>query len=265
MNNLFLIGEAAKAANTTSETLRHYDRIDLVKPGKKDEKTGYRYYTKQDIVRLHTVRALQQMDLPLQRIKEVLAYDNLEKIIALLTEAEKKADEKITAIQYSKAKIQSAKRAYENKLRGQHQTEKAAVKYFPERVILLSDTLKTPALDTLWNYLSHFYDKIPEPLREQFSFEDAAGIYTKEDRSSLFAVCIRHADTAGLKTLPAGEYLCGICTEEDRGAKTAELMQTAVREYHAKPEFVVQQVIVTGILQWKYEIQVYIDKPCGLQ
>lgn len=65
MKQYFSVGEAAKAAHTTSETLRHYDRIGLVKPSKKDPWTHYRYYTQQDLVRLNTVRALQLMDLPL--------------------------------------------------------------------------------------------------------------------------------------------------------------------------------------------------------
>ena len=45
MKKYFSIGEAAKAAHTTAETLRHYDRIGLVKPSKKDGWTQYRYYT----------------------------------------------------------------------------------------------------------------------------------------------------------------------------------------------------------------------------
>lgn len=79
MKKYFSVGEAAKAVHTTSETLRHYDRIGLVKPSRKDEWTNYRYYTEQDIVRLNTVRALQLMDLPLQEIKKVLEYEDLEK------------------------------------------------------------------------------------------------------------------------------------------------------------------------------------------
>ncbi len=119
MKKYFSVGEAAKAVHTTSETLRHYDRIGLVKPAKKDEWTNYRYYTEQDIVRLHTVRALQLMDLPLQEIKKVLEYDDLEKIVEFLDGAEKKADEKMAALQYSKSKIQLAKADYERKLQGQ--------------------------------------------------------------------------------------------------------------------------------------------------
>ena len=99
MKKYFSIGEAAKAVHTTSETLRHYDRIGLVKPRKKDEWTNYRYYTKQDVVRLNTVRSLQLMDLSLQEIKKVLEYDDLERIEDFMTQAEKKADEKIAALQ----------------------------------------------------------------------------------------------------------------------------------------------------------------------
>ena len=116
LKKYFSVGEVAKTVHTTTETLRHYDRIGLVKPSKKDEWTNYRYYTEQDIVRLNTVRALQLMDLSLQEIKKVLEYDDLEKIVDFLVQAEKKADEKIATLQYSKSKIQLAKADYERKL-----------------------------------------------------------------------------------------------------------------------------------------------------
>ena len=155
MKKYFSVGEAAKAAHTTAETLRHYDRIGLVKPSKKDDWTQYRYYTEQDIVRVNTVRALQLMDLPLQEIKQVLEYDDLEKIIAFFERAEKKADEKIAALQFSKAKIQVAKADYQRNLELQRKSRSAFLKEYPQRVLLLSDTLETPNLDNLWNYLSH--------------------------------------------------------------------------------------------------------------
>ncbi|HIV86016.1 MAG TPA: MerR family transcriptional regulator [Candidatus Monoglobus merdigallinarum] len=257
MKKYFSVGEAAKAVRTTSETLRHYDRIGLVKPSKKDEWTNYRYYTEQDIVRLNTVRALQLMDLSLQEIKKVLEYDDLEKIVDFLAQAEKKADEKIAALQYSKSKIALAKSDYERKLQGQQNFSGVIVKNLPERVILLSDTLKAPTLDNLWNYLDHFYDKVAPALKEKFSFEDLAGIYTENGTARLFAVCIRYADTDGLKILPKGKYLCAGCTEENREQTLHELIRIAKTKYGAEPDFTVQLVIVSGILQWTYEVQVY--------
>lgn len=258
MNKYFSIGEAAKVVHTTSETLRHYDRIGLVKPSKKDEWTNYRYYTGQDIVRLNTVRALQLMDLPLQEIKKVLEYDALEKIIDFLAQAEKKADEKIAALQYSKSKIQLAKADFERKLQGRQKTSGIFLKDYPKRVILLSDTLEVPTLDNLWNYLGHFYDKVTPALKERFFFEDLAGIYTENGITRLFAVCIRYADIDGLKILPEGKYLCAACTEDNREQMLRQLIHTARTEYGAEPEFTVQLIVVSGILQWNYEAQVYV-------
>ncbi len=248
MKKYFSVGEAAKAVHTTSETLRHYDRIGLVKPSKKDEWTNYRYYTEQDIVRLNTVRALQLMDLPLQEIKKVLEYDDLEKIVEFLAQAEKKADDKIAALQYSKSKIQLAKADYEKKLQMRKNPNGTFIKDFPERVILLSDTLEVPTLDNLWNYLSHFYDKVTPALKEQFAFEDLAGIYTENGLSRLFAVCIRYAETDGLKILPKGKYLCADCTEENREQVLSEVIRISRTKYGVEPTFTVQLIVVSGIL-----------------
>lgn len=258
MEKYFSIGEAAKIVHTTTETLRHYDRIGLVKPGKKDEWTKYRYYTEQDIVRLNTVRALQLMDLPLQEIKKVLEYDDLEKIVEFLSQAEKKADEKIAAIQYSKSKIQLAKADYEEKLQARKNQPGTFIKEMPERVILLSDTLELPTIDNLWNYLSHFYEKITPALKEEFYFEDLAGIYTGNGITRLFAVCVRYADIDGLKVLPKGKYLCANCTEENREQVLSELILMAQTKYGVEPMFTVQLIVVSGILHWNYEIQVPI-------
>ena len=256
MKHYFSIGEAAKAVQTTTETLRHYDSIGLVKPSKKDEWTNYRYYTEQDLVRLNTVRALQLMDLPLREIKKVLEYDDLERIVDFLAQAEKKADEKIAALQCSKSKIQLAKADYERKLQTPKNPNGPFIKEIPERVILLSDTLEVPTLDNLWNYLNHFYEKVAPELAEQFSFEDLAGIYTGNGLTRLFAVCTRYAETDGLKRLPKGKYLCASCTEESRKSTLDELMNKAKTEYGVNPPFTVQIIVVSGILQWNYQIQI---------
>ena len=211
-------------------------------------------------MRLNTVRALQLMDLPLQEIKKVLEYDDLEKIVDFLAQAEKKADEKIAALQYSKAKIQLAKADYERKLQMRKNSNGTFIRDVPERIILLSDTLEVPTLDNLWNYLSHFYDKVTPALKEQFSFEDLAGIYTESGITRLFAVCIRYVNIDGLKILPKGRYLCANCTEENREQVLSEVMCIARTKYGVEPKFTVQLIVVSGILQWNYEVQIYVDR-----
>jgi len=263
MKKYFSIGEAAKAVNMTSETLRHYDRAGLVQPGRKDKWTNYRYYTEQDIILLNTVRALRQMDLPLKKIKEVLAYDDLQRIIDFMDEAERRADEKIASIQYAKARIQSAKRDYEKKLQARQHLDRPLVKRFPKRIIMLSDTMEEPALDNLWNYLSSFYGMLDPSERELFEFKDLAGVYTADGVSKMYAVCVRCPRPEELVELPGGNYLCAECAERDRRDATEELLKIAADEYGVSPRFILQEVIVSGILQWRYQIQLPIDTAAG--
>ena len=256
----YSIGEAAQIAHTTSETLRHYDRIGLVRPSMKDEWTNYRYYTKQDIVRINTVSALKLMDIPLKEIKKVLEYDDLEKIIEFLNRAEKKAKEKIERLNKSIKKIEAAKSDYERKLKWKQPSGGLYIKRIESRAILLSDAMEKPTLDNLWNYLGHFYNQIPSDIRDEFSFEDLAGIYTEKERTRLFALCNRFKEIKGLKILPEGDYLCLDCKEDEMENAIEKLLETAKDKYKREPEFIIQLIILKGMLQWDYQIQVYIGR-----
>lgn len=260
MKNYFSISQTAKIVDMTTETLRHYDRIDLVKPYRIDEWTGYRYYSQQEIIRLNTIKALQYMDLTLSEIKEILAYNDLEKIVEALKKAERSADEKIAALNYAKSKIQRACAFYENKLKGEPVKSNVFVKHYPQRVILLSDTMEQPTLDNLWNYHRHFYDQLSNEQKNEFSFEDLAGIYAQDNCSRLFAICTRYVKTQGIKVLPEGKYLCADCTEENREEVMQRLIDTAKKEYNIDSKFTIQLIVLSGILQWNYQVQIYIQQ-----
>lgn len=260
MKEFFSVSEAAKLVHMTAETLRHYDRIGLVKPCRTDEWTGYRYYSRQEVVRLNTIQLLRCMGLSLAEIKEILSYDDLEKIVGALKQAERRADEKIAELQYAKTRIRRARMEYESKANVQVPAAGHYVRYLPRRVILLSETLETPTLDTMWQYHRHFYGQLPAELREDFSFEDLAGVYQEEGRRRLFAVCAEYRQTNGIKLLPQGSWLCADCKESDRVQVTEELCRRARAEYGATPAFAVQMIVVSGILQWAYQAQVFLSE-----
>lgn len=67
----YSIQEVAKAAGTTSRTLRHYDEIGLLRPSRVGQ-NGYRYYDNGSLVRLQRVLLLRQLGLGLGAIREVL-------------------------------------------------------------------------------------------------------------------------------------------------------------------------------------------------
>ena len=244
----------------TSETLRHYDRIDLVKPCHKDEQTGYRYYSEQELVQLQIIELLKTMDLTLMEIKDILQQNELPRIIALLKQAEKKADEKIAHLQYAKSRIKRAYTDYENKLNSvDNQDGEFFVKHLSERVIMLSDTLEYPTIKNLWNYHSHFYKQIEEALQPQFLFEDMAGMFTTPEKTRLFTICLKYPSIEGLTILPEGNYLCANCTEENKDMVLQKLLQKAKTEFDVCPDVVLHCIVINGILQWNYQIQLLIQ------
>ncbi|WP_067718135.1 MerR family transcriptional regulator [Nocardia yamanashiensis] len=66
------IQELAKAAGTTSRTLRHYGELGLLPPTRIGH-NGYRYYGQDSLVRLQRILLLRELGLGLPAIAEILA------------------------------------------------------------------------------------------------------------------------------------------------------------------------------------------------
>ena len=74
----YSIQEVAKAAGTTSRTLRHYGAIGLVVPSRVGH-NGYRYYDERSLVRLQRVLLLRELGLGLDAIARVLEAQDAER------------------------------------------------------------------------------------------------------------------------------------------------------------------------------------------
>ena len=260
MEKFFSISKTAELTHVTAETLRHYDRIGLVKPARTDEWTGYRYYSEREIVLLNTVHALKCMDMPLIEIKKILECGDISKIVNYLQCAKSRAEEKIAELNGVRSRIDRAMDFYEKKAGDKPTFDDEFVRELPERVILLSENLSAPSVDNLWNYHRHFYAQLDDSDRASFEFEDVAGVYDSDGRQRMFAVCSRYADNKRLIALPAGRYLCAYCTEENRSRVSSRLVSAAENVCGAAPHFALHMVTLSGILQWNYQIQVFIGR-----
>lgn len=69
---LLSISEMAKLRHVTTETLRHYDRIGLLRPVYVDPANGYRYYSITQYEELGTIRELRQLGMSLAEIQNFL-------------------------------------------------------------------------------------------------------------------------------------------------------------------------------------------------
>ena len=59
----------AKICGCSTQTLRYYDRIDLLNPVKVDKWTGYRYYEEEQALLFVKIKKLQQADFSIEEIK----------------------------------------------------------------------------------------------------------------------------------------------------------------------------------------------------
>ncbi|QKY71244.1 MerR family transcriptional regulator [Lentibacillus sp. CBA3610] len=71
------IGNVAKEINLTIRTLRFYDEIDLLKPSYVAD-SGYRYYSKRDVLKLQRIIALKSLGFHLHQIKSIMHQNKWE-------------------------------------------------------------------------------------------------------------------------------------------------------------------------------------------
>lgn len=75
---MMTIKEFASLCGCNAQTLRYYDRIDLLKPVKVDPWSGYRYYEKAQAVSFVKIKNLQAADFTIDEIKALLAMTDAE-------------------------------------------------------------------------------------------------------------------------------------------------------------------------------------------
>jgi DNA-binding transcriptional MerR regulator len=97
------IKEFSGLCNCTTQTLRYYDSINLLKPAKVDQFTGYRYYDSEQALDYIKIKNLQDAMFSIEEIKKLLEKDDDEIAKAFDVKiAEQKAKlEKIIQIQMS--------------------------------------------------------------------------------------------------------------------------------------------------------------------
>lgn len=69
---MFKIGDFSKFSQVSVKALRYYDKIDLLKPARIDRFTKYRYYSAEQLPRLHRILALKDLGLSLEQISRLL-------------------------------------------------------------------------------------------------------------------------------------------------------------------------------------------------
>ena len=126
------IKEFAKLCNCNPQTLRHYDKEDLLKPKEVDSWTGYRHYSEEQAIDYVKIKNLQDADFSIKEIKELLTKSDEEIYYAFDGKIAEQV-EKLERIRKTQATYLSEKQSMEAKiLEIREKVMKAALEYDSE-------------------------------------------------------------------------------------------------------------------------------------
>ena len=105
---LVSIGEMARLNNISTQTLRYYDSMDLLKPTYIDEETGYRYYDVRQSALLFTIQQLKHLGIRLSDIKDLVTSSEAERLYFLFNKQSELLSKKIHELEETKKAIDTA-------------------------------------------------------------------------------------------------------------------------------------------------------------
>lgn len=205
---LFRIGKISKLYGISVDTLRHYEKMDILKPEQISD-SGYRYYSNRQICKLNIIRTLREMDVSLPEIRDFMIDRTLEKSEQLIDFQLKTLHEKQKQLEQLKKELEH-RQHYLMKARQITETGIVELKTLPGRRSrnLERETSVAWDIDRIHKEIE---TKIVGQKLSYFAWGRAGAIISKADfndsnylkYSSSFIF-----DKEGDHIIPKGDYLC---------------------------------------------------------
>ncbi|MCK8058348.1 MULTISPECIES: GyrI-like domain-containing protein [unclassified Fusibacter] len=211
MKDKFLIGEMAKLFNISTDTLRHYDRMDILKP-EIDSQNDYRYYSIRSLFTLSRILFFKNLDISLSDIRGYMRQKNTLNLMSLLKKKDEELDEKIHRLLNLKMKIQNKLSLLDNvkemdgKIQVRHLNERYGTFLTIEDLsneVEIKEAFKEARQFmkiSSWLIEGQIYTSISQETIEQ-------GIFNKY-RYFIEVVMLESSSLDGLVVMPASDYAC---------------------------------------------------------
>ena len=159
------IGDFARLSQVSVVTLRYYDEMDLLKPVKVDDLTGYRYYAADQLPQLNRILALKDLGFSLEQIKLMLVDGlSLEQLRGMLTQQRAEVEKRIADERERLVRIEARLRQIE--LEDQMPDYDVVVKTIPAMWVAVC-RVTIPTNDQVPEYLKPAYAKVYDYLRRE--------------------------------------------------------------------------------------------------
>ncbi|EOR25353.1 transcriptional regulator, MerR family protein [Clostridium sartagoforme AAU1] len=97
MQKLLRIGQVSNLYNISLDTLRYYDRKDLLKPIV-DKQNGYRYYSLEHLDILEMILIGKYLEIPLEQMKEKIDSESISGYLNMMEEQNQSIEEKLAIL-----------------------------------------------------------------------------------------------------------------------------------------------------------------------
>lgn len=214
LKDKFTIGEFAKLKNITSETLRYYDRIGLLKPIKTDEKTGYRYYSILQYERLSTILELRQLGMSIEEIIKYFDNRNLNQSLNILKQKYNELEEKIKELKALEKSTKEKIKHLEYISKVDH-SEEIIIKNIEKRYVITFDREIFNEVELNYSYveLENELNEIAPIVGSNrygaiIGEKSSNNIIERVFKLFLFIDDTGNMDENKIKIIPKGDYVC---------------------------------------------------------
>lgn len=106
MKDRVYIGELSKKLNISKRTILYYEDIGLIKSSR-DANSNYRFYEKEEIIKLQQIILFKKINLPLNEICRIITLKDSQYAVNMFERQLKKITNEISNLNYSKQILQS--------------------------------------------------------------------------------------------------------------------------------------------------------------
>jgi len=107
ITSLFSVKEFSEISGVRQSTLRYWDEMGLFPPARRNEKTGYRYYSPDQIMVVDILKTLNSLNLPLKGMADACKKPAPKRVLALLWACNAQVEQKIAELRARQEVLQS--------------------------------------------------------------------------------------------------------------------------------------------------------------
>ena len=217
----YLTGEVSKITGIPKDTLYFYDKVGLLKPEQIDPKNHYRYYSHRNLWQLDVITTCRKLNIPIEKIKEILSFKDNQKVTDLLNEYKNEALH-LSRYYQKVAEDISWYESQNEKIKQTNDSNKIVIKELEERTVIIGNQERDESSyhANLQEACKDVVSNSPSIKRQYGYVLDIKGaknnlFYRKREYIQLEESNLTYVDPSNIFTIPSGKY--AVCTIEIHG------------------------------------------------